>query len=130
MKMTLLAVAALALVPALSINAQVTLTNVAEATIRAGTNANTDIDEATVGYQRVKFVADGSAGNTTACAKSYFKFDFSGQNPNTNADLMLSLTGVANSQTSTMRVWSLDQAYPAFTIVCWSGTPRRPMIPT
>ncbi|HXI71422.1 MAG TPA: hypothetical protein VNN22_13785 [Verrucomicrobiae bacterium] len=100
---------------AISAHAQVTLPDIAEATVRAGANENVDVQEITVGFERVKYVQDAAAGNTTACAKSYFKWDFTGQNPNTNADLTLSLTGVANSQLSAMRVWSLDQAYPDFT---------------
>jgi hypothetical protein len=98
-----------------STSAQVTLPDLAEITVRAGANANVVINVVTVGFERVKYVQDGSPGNTTSCAKSYFKWDFTGQNPNTNADLTLSLTGAANSQLSAMRVWSLDQAYPDFT---------------
>jgi hypothetical protein len=96
-------------------SAQVTLPAIAETTVRAGANANVVINVVTVGFERVKYVQDGSPGNTTSCAKSYFKWDFTGLNPNTNADLTLSLTGAANSQLSAMRVWSLDQAYPDFT---------------
>ena len=116
-KLNILPVAALLItfVPAISRSAQVTLPDIAESTVRAGANANVVINVMTVGFERVKYVQDGSPGNTTSCAKSYFKWDFTGQNPNTNADLILSLTGVANSQLSAMRVWSLDQAYPAFT---------------
>ncbi|HWV99277.1 MAG TPA: hypothetical protein VNZ64_06230 [Candidatus Acidoferrum sp.] len=116
-KLNILPVAALVItfVPVISRSAQVTLPDIAEITVRAGANANVVINVVNVGFERVKYVQDGSPGNTTSCAKSYFKWDFTGQNPNTNADLVLSLTGVANSQLSAMRVWSLDQAYPAFT---------------
>jgi hypothetical protein len=117
------AVAFLNSVPVLHSSAQVTLPDIAEITVRAGSFANqcvnvggyTTTPATAVGFERVKYVQDGAPGNTTSCAKSYFKWDFAGQNPNTNADLALSLTGAANSQLSAMRVWSLNQAYPDFT---------------
>jgi hypothetical protein len=114
----------------ISTRAQVTLPDIAEITVRDGTNQNvvvnvggyTTTPATPVGFERVKYVQSASQanpfipnGSTTGCAKSYFKWDFTGQNPNTNADLTLSFTGVANSQLTTMRVWSLDQAYPSFT---------------
>jgi hypothetical protein len=115
-------VAASALAPAISARAQVTLPDVAEATVRAGANENVDIAEITVGFERVKYVQDAGAGNTTSCAKSYFKWDFTSQNPNTNADLVLQWTTAAASQQSAMRVWALDQAYPDFTNAPGSAT--------
>src|SRR6266436_3034510 len=116
-KTTILSIAVVlgAFASVISTSAQVTLPDIAEITVRAGANANVVINVVTVGFERVKYVQDGSPGNTTSCAKSYFQWDFTGQNPNTNADLVLSLTGAANSQLSAMRVWSLDQAYPDFT---------------
>jgi hypothetical protein len=101
------AVVLVTFVSVISTNAQVTLPDIAETTVRAGANANVVINVVNVGFERVKYVQDGPPGNTTSCAKSYFKWDFTGQNPNTNADLTLSLTGAANSQLSAMRVWSI-----------------------
>lgn len=111
---------------AISARAQVTLQDIAEATVRAGANANLVINPAAQGnpgFHRVKYVQDAAPGNTTSCAKSYFKWDFTSQNPNTNADLTLSLVGAPNSQLSAMRVWSLDQAYPEFTngVLTWNN---------
>jgi hypothetical protein len=110
------------LVSVLSTGAQVTLPDIAEEIVRDGANQNVFINPTTVGpgFERIKYVQDASQagapdGNTTGCAKSYFKWDFTGQNPNTNADLTISWTLAVNSQVTAMRIWSLDQAYPAFT---------------
>jgi hypothetical protein len=107
------------------LQAQVILPDVAEATVRAGSNANVDVDEVTTGFQRVKWVQDAAPGNATACAKVYCAWDFTGQHPNTNADLTISITGAASSQLSAMRIWSLDQAYPSFIASGTTATPNR-----
>jgi hypothetical protein len=114
-----------ALVTAISTNAQVTqvtLPVLAEEVVRDGASQNVFINPTTVGpgFERIKYVQDASGpgapnGNTTGCAKSYFKWDFTGQNPNTNADLTISWAFAVNSQITAFGIWSLDQAYPAFT---------------
>src|SRR5580692_5500111 len=116
----LLFVVALVVASAISAHAQVTLPDLAEITVRAGANVGLVINDggywpangATVGFERVKYNQDGSPGVAAGCAKSYFKWDFTGQNRNTNADLNLTWTTVVNNGPATMRIWSLDQAYP------------------
>lgn len=93
----------------LAAQAQTTLPASAEAVVRDGTNAGLDLNEASLGYCMVKYSTAGTSG------KSYFKFDFAGHRPNTNANLGLVFTTFNNSQRQHVQVWSLNQAYPAFT---------------
>jgi hypothetical protein len=93
-----------------SASAQLTQTNSGEAFIRGGASANTDQNEATSGYIMVKY----NASPFTTARKAYFKFDFTGLNPNTNALLNLSFTTVINNQRQHIQVWTLDQPYPGF----------------
>lgn len=88
---------------------------VAEATIRDGANANVDINETTLNYTMVKY-------GTGSSAKSYYKFDFTGQNPNTNYALTFSFTTQANSQRQRVQMWSLEQAYPEYnsSVLVWN----------
>src|SRR5512135_599408 len=103
-----LAVATATLATAFAVQAQTTILDSAEAAIRDGVNANLDISESTVGYCMVKYNTAGSS------AKSYFKFDFTGQNPNTNNGIIFTCTTAPNSQRQQLQVWALNQAYSAF----------------
>jgi len=87
-----LAVAMTTLATAFAVRAQTTIPDSAEAAVRDGSNANVDISESTVGYCMVKYNTSGSS------AKSYFKFDFTGQNPNTNNGIIFTCTTAPNSQ--------------------------------
>ena len=111
-----LAVAIATLATAFAVRAQTTIPDSAEAAVRDGSNANTDISESSVGYCMVKYSTSGSA------AKSYFKFDFTGQNPNTNNAITFTCTTAPNSQRQQLQVWALDQAFPAFnsSVLVWN----------
>ncbi len=111
-----LAVATATLATAFAVQAQTTIPDSAEAAIRDGANANLDISESTLGYCMVKYNTSGSS------AKSYFKFDFTGQNPNTNNAIIFTCTTAPNSQRQQLQVWALNQAYPAFnsSVLIWN----------
>jgi hypothetical protein len=96
-------------------SAQTTLMPVAEATIRDGGNSGVDINEAALGYTMVKY----GTGNA---AKSYYKFNFAGQNANTNNALTFTFTTQTASQRQLVQMWSLEQAYPTFTdsVMVWN----------
>lgn len=113
---TLLAVAGL-LAP-LPLAAQIVLPNSLEAFVRGGAaNAGVDQNEATIGYIMVKYDAP-----LTVARKAYFKFDFAGQTPNTNALLRLRFATFTNNQRQHIQVWTLNQDYPAFTtpVLTWN----------
>jgi hypothetical protein len=103
------------LVAAITCPAQ-TLYPAAEAAVRDGVNFNVDINEAAQGYCMVK-------NGVGSSSKSYFKFNFAGQNPNTNSALSLTFTTYNNSQKQHAQVWALNQAYPGFTssVMVWSS---------
>lgn len=109
---------ACALAVAMPAVAQVTLPNSLEAFVRGGTAAAVDQDEATIGYIMVKYDAP-----LNAARKAYFKFDFTGQNPNTNAVLKLKFTTAANNARQHVQVWTLDQDFAGFTspVLTWNG---------
>ncbi len=79
------------------------------ATIRDGANAGVDIDEATLGYAMVKYSTSGSM------AKTYYKFGLVGANPDTNGTATLTVWRYSNSNAQHVKVWVLNQAWPAFT---------------
>ena len=123
--------------PSIQITQQVIIQDIAEQTVRAaadhagvvddngsGTIPGTGVANA-VGFLRVKWLNDGNPApgvDTTSCAKTYFRWSFSGQpNPNTNADLQMTWANAGNSTASTMTLWSLDQPYPFLT-----GVPTPP----
>ncbi|MEP6662471.1 MAG: hypothetical protein ABJC04_02300 [Verrucomicrobiota bacterium] len=114
-----LRLAAVSLLAALPVTAQVTLPNSLEAFVQGGTAASADQDETSTNYLIVKF---GASPFSTA-RKSYFKFDFTGQTPNTNALLKLKFSTVANNRRQHMQVWTLNQDYPDFTspVLTWNG---------
>jgi hypothetical protein len=105
-----------ALATAFTLRAQTTIPDVAEAAVRDGSNASLDINESTLGYCMVKYSTTGNA------AKSYFKFDFTGQNPNTNNAITFTCTTASNSQQQELQVWALNQAYAGFTssVLVWN----------
>ena len=95
-----------------------TLLDTAEQTVRAAANANIVLNDnnqgsgASVGFLRVKWVNDATPSDTTSCAKTYFRWSFANQLPNTNADLQMTWSLVGNSQNTSMILWSLNQPYP------------------
>jgi hypothetical protein len=99
--------------------AQVTLPNSVEAFVRGGANADTDQNEATSGYIMVK----NDVSPYSNARKAYFKFDFAGQTPNTNALLRLKFTTFTNNQRQRIQVWSLNQDFAGFTtpVLTWNG---------
>lgn len=105
-----------ALATAFAVSAQTAISDSAEAAVRDGSNANLDINESTAGYCMVKYSTSGSA------AKSYFKFDFTGQNPNTNNAITFACTTAPSSSRQELQVWALNQAYPAFnsSVLIWN----------
>ena len=105
------------LATAAAVRAQTAIPVSVEAAVRDGANANVDIIESAVGYCMVKYNTGGAA------AKSYFKFDFTGQNPNTNSALTFTCTTGSSSQRQQLQVWGLNQAYPAFnsSVLVWNA---------
>jgi hypothetical protein len=99
-----------------ALQAQTTISDSAEAAIRDGSNANVDISESTLGYCMVKYSTSGSA------AKSYFKFDFTGQNPNTNNAITFTCTTAPSSSRQELQVWALNQSYATFnsSVLVWN----------
>lgn len=98
-------------------------TNVfAESTVQYSASGATSFTNYVSGYDKIKYSA------TQPC-KSYFKFDFTGQIPNTNYTLKLSFKTTANNQNQDLMLWALNQQYPAFTnpsgtnnpSLTWSG---------
>ncbi len=81
----------------------------AESTVQyvAGT-APTSFTNSVSGYNKVKWSA-------TAPAKSYFKFDFTGLNVNTNYALRLTLPDANNNSAQHLQLWALNQSYATFT---------------
>ncbi len=90
--------------------------DIAEATIR-DTSAlfNGDYNEATTGYLLVKYSTSQNA------AKSYFKFDLAGMNPNTNNALTLTFSTTSANGRQHLQVWALNQAYPGMSAnIVWA----------
>lgn len=108
-----------ALMLALSARAQVTLNDSLEAFVRGGpSNSGVDQNEATTGYIMVK----NDPSPFSNARKAYFKFDFNGQNPNTNAVLKLRFTTYTANGRQHVQLWTLDQDYPGFTsqVLTWN----------
>jgi hypothetical protein len=91
-----------------SSEAAVTNTVAMEATIRGGTYANADQDEAAAGYIHVKHSTDLSFAR-----KAYFQFDLTGlgANPELGATFIVRFN-LSNLQR--VQLWALKQAYPGF----------------
>ena len=89
-------------------NATVSTNVFAESTVQyaAGT-LTTSFTNYVSGYNKVKY-------SLTAPAKTYLKFDFTGQNPNTNYLLKFSLPYAAANGSTHVLVWALNQSYTAF----------------
>lgn len=88
----------------------------AEAVIRGGTEAGTDVDEAAAGYLHLKH-------NTSLVfsRKIYFQFDVSGAAADTNAPATLHLAFVSTYQ-QRVQLWALSQAYPGFnSSITWNN---------
>ncbi|MEO5803495.1 MAG: hypothetical protein ABIR24_08180 [Verrucomicrobiota bacterium] len=107
------------LLTTLPVTAQVTLPNSIEAFIQGGTQAALDLNETSTNYLFVKY----GASPFSSARKSYFKFDFAGQTPNTNALLKLKFSTFTNNRRQHVQVWTLNQDYPGFTspVLTWNG---------
>ena len=79
-----------------------------EATLRGGTYAVDNIDEAAAGYVMVKY----DAGLTYA-RKTYFQFDLTGVSGDTNAPATFSVNYHA-ANAHAVQLWVLNQPYPGF----------------
>ena len=107
--------AAVMLVAGLSAQAQTppnatAVTNViAESTVQYVTGTlPTSFTNYVSGYNKVKYSA------TQPC-KTYLKFDFTGQNANTNYALKLTLPTAVNNAFQHLQLWALNQSYSTFT---------------
>jgi hypothetical protein len=89
-------------------NATVTTNVIADSSIQYSATLGTSFTNYVSGYNKVK-------NSLTAPCKSYFKFDFTGQNPNTNYALKITLPAVINNGYEHLLVWVLNQEYPSFT---------------
>ena len=95
-----------------SMQAQSTTPVVAEATVQfSTTSAPTSFTNTSQGYDKVK----SATVSPFQPAKSYFKFDFTGLNPNTNADITMNFVGRSGGGSVHINLWSLDQTYPGLT---------------
>ena len=89
-------------------NATVITNVLTESTVQyvAGTTP-TSFTNYVSGYNKVKY-------SLTAPAKSYFKFDFTGQNPNTNYQLKFSFPFANNNGNTHVLLYALNQSYVSF----------------
>ncbi len=87
-----------------------------EAIIRNGSYANTDIDEVATGFLHCQYST--SAGYAR---KTYYQFDLTGLNADTNALATLTI-GFRNSYKQRVQLWGLKQAYPSFSAdITWNS---------
>ena len=90
-------------------NATTTANVNAESTVQYVTGTSpTSFTNYVSGYNKVKY-------SVTAAAKTYLKFDFTGQNVNTNYALKLSLPTAVNNSFQHLQLWALNQSYITFT---------------
>lgn len=90
-------------------NATAVTNVIAESTVQYVTGtAPTSFTNYVSGYNKVKYSA-------TTPAKSYLKFDFTGQNVNTNYALKLTLPVFNNNAVQHLQLWVLNQSYATFT---------------
>lgn len=89
-------------------NATANTNAIAESTVQYSATLATSFTNYVSGYNKVKY-------SSTQPAKSYLKFDFTGQNVNTNYLLRLNLPYAANNGATRVQVWLLNQSYPSFT---------------
>ena len=83
---------------------------IAESTVQytALTTTRSSFTNYASGYDKIKY-------SLTAPAKTYLKFDFTGQKPNTNYLLRLSMPTISNNGKTHFMVWALNQAYAGLT---------------
>ena len=83
---------------------------IAESSVQytASTTQRSSFTNYVSGYDKIKW-------SLTAPSKSYLKFDFTGQNPNTNYLLKLSMPTISNNGKTHFLVWALNQAYAGLT---------------
>jgi len=79
-----------------------------EATIESGTNADANIDEATLGYVSTKYSATGTK------RKAYFQFDVSALAVNNSGTATLTVSFVTSNK-QRVQLWALNQSYDSFT---------------
>ena len=90
-------------------NATISTNAITDSTVQYSATVPTSFTNYVSGYDKVK-------NSATTPAKSYFKFDFTGQNANTNFGLKISLPAQsANNGFTHVLVWALNQTYPSFT---------------
>ena len=103
----LIATASLVVLPARAQtppNATASTNVIAESSVQYVTGtAPTSFTNYVSGYNKVKYSA-------TAPAKTYLKFDFTGQNVNTNYSLKFTLPVVNNNSVQHLQLWTLNQA--------------------
>ena len=86
------------------------------ATVRDGTNANVDINEAALGYVMAKYSTSG------ASAKAYVSFNLAGQSPDPTSAATLTVVRPSNSGTQRVQLWALNQTFAAMnTNLVWSS---------
>jgi VCBS repeat-containing protein len=90
-----------------------------EAFIRGGANADTDQDEAALGYLMVKY----NPSPFDTARKAYFQFDLTGLPVNVNTTATLTVLTHTQTFRHHAQLWGLDQAYPGFSSsVVWNAT--------
>lgn len=88
-----------------------------EATVRGGTSAGTDVDEAAAGYLMVKFNA-----GLDAARKSYFQFDLPAMGADLDAGADFSI-GFQNVFSQRVQLWSVDAGGFLSPAITWNGAP-------
>lgn len=89
-------------------NATLITNVVAESSVQYSATQPTSFTNYFSGYDKVK-------NSATAPAKSYLKFDFTGQNVNTNYALKFTLPVFNNNSVQHLQLWVLNQGYATFT---------------
>lgn len=79
-----------------------------EATIESGAGADTDVNEAALGYVSAKYSGTGTK------RKAYFQFDAGSLAVNPSGTATFTISFAENRQ-QRVQLWALNQAYPAFT---------------
>ncbi len=76
-------------------------------------NFDVDIDEAAAGYVLTKYSPNITPDTgSTGAAKSYLKFDLTGQTPDANSPLTFAFSRYSNSGQQNVTLWALNQPFP------------------
>ncbi len=93
------------------------------ASTQSGPNFFSNVNEAVVGYVKVKY--DNRVGPTNLVsggAKGFFMFDLTGLNPDPNFTTTFRTYQTSSSGKTHVQVWALDQAYPGMsTNLTWAN---------